>query len=105
MPIFKPIEEKETTGKVKDIYEDIKSTRQITEVPNFWKNLANHPETLISAFNLAAFYDTLGRYSDAEPMYKKVLRLSQKILGEKHPYYSFSIPRYCISLYITGPLL
>ena len=46
MPIFKPIEEKETTGKVKDIYEDIKSTRQITEVPNFWKNLANHPETL-----------------------------------------------------------
>tara|TARA_Y100000590_G_scaffold107946_1_gene122771 strand:- start:3 stop:395 length:393 start_codon:yes stop_codon:yes gene_type:complete len=46
MPIFKPIEENEAKGKVKEIYEDIKNKRQITEVPNFWKNLANNPETL-----------------------------------------------------------
>ena len=46
MPIFKPIEENETTGKVKEIFEEIKSVRQITEVPNFWKSLANNPETL-----------------------------------------------------------
>ena len=46
LPIFKPIEENEAKGKVKEIYEDIKSTRQITEVPNFWKSLANDPETL-----------------------------------------------------------
>jgi AhpD family alkylhydroperoxidase len=46
MPIFKPIEESEAKGKVKEIYDEIKSVRQITEVPNFWKNLANNPETL-----------------------------------------------------------
>ena len=46
MPIFKPIEENEATGKVKEIFEKIKSVRQITEVPNFWKSLANNPETL-----------------------------------------------------------
>ena len=46
MPIFKPIEENEAKGKVKEIYDEIKSVRQITEVPNFWKNLANSPETL-----------------------------------------------------------
>ena len=46
MPIFKPIEENKAKGKVKEVYEDIKSTRQITEVPNFWKSLANDPETL-----------------------------------------------------------
>ena len=46
MPIFKPIEENEATGKVKEIYEEIKKVRQITEVPNFWKSLANTPETL-----------------------------------------------------------
>ena len=46
MPIFKPIEENEATGKVKEIYDDIKSSRHITEVPNFWKTLANDPETL-----------------------------------------------------------
>ena len=46
MPIFKPIEENEATGKVKEIYEEIKKVRQITEVPNFWKSLENNPETL-----------------------------------------------------------
>ena len=46
MAIFKPIQENEATGKVKEIYEDIKDKRQITEVPNFWKSLANNPETL-----------------------------------------------------------
>jgi len=46
MPIFKPIQESEATGKIKEIYEEIKKVRQITEVPNFWKNLANNPDTL-----------------------------------------------------------
>ena len=46
MPIFTPIPENEAKGKVKEIYDEIKRTRQITEVPNFWKNLANNPETL-----------------------------------------------------------
>jgi len=46
MAIFKTIEENEAKGKVKEIYQEIKSVRQITEVPNFWKMLANNPETL-----------------------------------------------------------
>ena len=46
MPIFKPIQESEAKGKVKEIYDEIKSVRQIAEVPNFWKSLANNPETL-----------------------------------------------------------
>ena len=46
MPIFKPIPENEAKGKVKEIYDEIKSVRQITEVPNFWKNLANDPNEL-----------------------------------------------------------
>ena len=46
MPIFKPIHEDEAKGKVKEIYDEIKTTRQITEVPNFWKMLANDPNEL-----------------------------------------------------------
>jgi len=46
MPIFKPIQENEAKGKVKEIYDEIKTTRQITEVPNFWKMLANDPNEL-----------------------------------------------------------
>ncbi len=46
MPMFKPIQENEASEKVKEIFEEIKSVRQITEIPNFWKSLANNPETL-----------------------------------------------------------
>ena len=46
MPIFKPIQENEAKGKVKEVYDEIKTTRQITEVPNFWKMLANDPNEL-----------------------------------------------------------
>ncbi len=46
MSIFKPISEKEATGKVKEVFDEIKKVRQVTEIPNFWKTLANNPETL-----------------------------------------------------------
>ena len=51
MPIFKPIEENEAIGKVKQVYDDIKSSRHITEVPNFWRMLANDPDELERSWN------------------------------------------------------
>ena len=39
MAIFKMVEESSATGKVKEVFEDIKSSRGITEIPNFWKTL------------------------------------------------------------------
>ena len=51
MPIFKPINENEATGKVKKVFDEIKSVRKITEVPNFWKYIANSPETLERTWN------------------------------------------------------
>ncbi len=38
-------------GKVKEVFDEIKSARKITEVPNFWKYLANSPETLERTWN------------------------------------------------------
>ena len=46
MAIFNMIEENEATGKVKEIFEDIKQKRNIKSVNNFWKMLATEPETL-----------------------------------------------------------
>ena len=54
MPIFKPIEENKVSGKVKEIFEEIKTVRQITEIPNFWKSLANNPETLERTWNITS---------------------------------------------------
>ena len=49
--MFKPILENEVTGKVKEVFEEIKSVRKIKDVPNFWKYLANSPETLERTWN------------------------------------------------------
>jgi AhpD family alkylhydroperoxidase len=51
MSILKPITEKKAKGKVKRIYDDIKSKRKITKIPNFWKSLANDPDTLERTWN------------------------------------------------------
>jgi len=51
MAIFKMIEEKDATGKAKEVFEDIKSSRGITEIPNFWKMLANDPNELERSWN------------------------------------------------------
>ena len=46
MPIFKTISEKQAKGKVKKIFDEIKRVKKIKKIPNFWKTLANNPETL-----------------------------------------------------------
>ena len=49
--MFKTIEENEATGKVKEVFDDIKGSRGITEIPNFWKMLANDPNELERSWN------------------------------------------------------
>ena len=51
MAIFNMIEESEAKGKVKEIFEDIKQKRNIKFVNNFWKMLANEPDTLERTWN------------------------------------------------------
>ncbi len=40
------VEEHEATGRVREIYADIRQTKQIDFVPNFWKTLASYPPLL-----------------------------------------------------------
>ena len=46
MTIFKIIDEKKASGKVKEVFNNIKKERKIKKIPNFWKTIANDPETL-----------------------------------------------------------
>ena len=46
MAVFNMIEEADATGKVKEVFEDIKKKRNTDYINNFWKMLANNPETL-----------------------------------------------------------
>ena len=40
------VEDADATGLVREVYDDIKATRGIDFVPNFWKTLAVHPPLL-----------------------------------------------------------
>ncbi|MDC1060104.1 carboxymuconolactone decarboxylase family protein [Alphaproteobacteria bacterium] len=51
MTYFKTIEESKVKGKVKRVFNDIKKERKITEIPNFWKTIANDPDTLERTWN------------------------------------------------------
>ena len=51
MTILKIVSEKKAKGKVKKIYNEIKKIRKITKIPNFWKTIANDPDTLERTWN------------------------------------------------------
>ncbi len=51
MASVKMVTEDEATGKVKDIYEDIKSRLGIDFVPNLYKVMASKPDYLESNWN------------------------------------------------------
>lgn len=46
MTLFKVVNEEQATGKVKEVYDDIKETKRIDFVPNFWKALSVNPDHL-----------------------------------------------------------
>ena len=48
--LFNTIDENEATGKVKAVYDDIKATKGIDFVPNFWKALSVNADHLESVW-------------------------------------------------------
>lgn len=46
MPTVTLIHYEDASPEVRSVFDDIKRTRNVPNVNNFWKALANHPETL-----------------------------------------------------------
>ena len=46
MSVSKPVEYRDAPPEVRAVFDDIKKTRQVEDVNNFWKYLANDPVTL-----------------------------------------------------------
>jgi AhpD family alkylhydroperoxidase len=46
MPTVKLVSEEDARGVVKEVYDDIKRTRNIEHVPNIWRALAVNPDQL-----------------------------------------------------------
>ena len=46
MPQSNPVHYADAAPAVRAVYDDIKTTRGVDDVNNFWKHIANHPPTL-----------------------------------------------------------
>ncbi len=75
----RPVPEETATGKVAEIYADIKETKRLTSVPNFWRVLATNPDHLeIVWTRLKAIMhpEAVGRKSKLDPLTREIIALA-----------------------------
>ena len=74
-----PIAEEDATGKVAEIFADIKQTKNITFVPNMWRVLATNPDHLeLVWFRLKALMhpEAAGRQSKLDATTREIIALA-----------------------------
>ncbi len=74
-----PVAEESATGKVAAVYEDIKRTKNLPAVPNFWRVLATNPDHLELVWTrLKAIMhpEAAGRKSKLDPTTREIIALA-----------------------------
>ena len=66
----------EATGKVKEVYEDIKETKKIDFIPNFWQALSNNPDHLEATWQKLK---TVMKPGKLDPLTKEIIALAVSI--------------------------
>lgn len=75
----RPVPEEEATGKVADVYADIRKTKGIDFIPNFWRVLATNPDQLeIVWARLKAIMhpESEGRAGELDPVVRELIALA-----------------------------
>jgi AhpD family alkylhydroperoxidase len=73
------VDEEEATGTVAAVFADIKATKAIDFVPNFWRALATNPdhlELVWSRLKAIMHPESLGRKSHLDPLTREVIALA-----------------------------
>lgn len=75
----RPVSEEEATGRVAEIFADIRRTKNINFVPNFWRVLGTNPDLLESTWNQLKSLmhpETVGRTSPLSPREREMIALA-----------------------------
>lgn len=75
----RPIEESEATGKVAEIFADIKRTKNLDRVPNLWRTLAVNPtqlELVWTSLKTLMHPDAVGRTSPLDARTREIIALA-----------------------------
>ncbi len=73
------VEDAAATGKVREIFDDIKRTKGIDFVPNFWRALATHPDQLELVWRQLKTLmhpEATGRTSRLDPRTREIIALA-----------------------------
>lgn len=76
---IRPVAEEDAAGNVAKIFDDIKRTKDIDFVPNFWRTLATNPnelELVWSSLKGLMHPEVAGRRSKLDPRMREVIALA-----------------------------
>ena len=68
------IEYEQSHGLVREVYDDIRTTRQTDEINNFWKAIANHPPTLQRTW--AMLKEVMGGPGELDPLVRELIYIA-----------------------------
>jgi AhpD family alkylhydroperoxidase len=73
------VDENAAGGKVREIFDDIKRTKKIDFVPNFWRALASYPDQLELVWRhlkTLMHPEAMGRKSNLDPRIREIIALA-----------------------------
>jgi len=71
------IEYEQSSGVVREVYDDIKATRKTDDINNFWKAIANHPPTLQRTWS--TLKEVMGGPGELDPLVRELIYLAVSI--------------------------
>jgi uncharacterized peroxidase-related enzyme len=75
----RPVAEDQATGRVAEIFADIKRTKNLDFVPNFWRTLATQPiqlDLVWTTLKTLMHPEAVGRKSTLEPITREIIALA-----------------------------
>jgi len=76
MALYRTVSPEVATGKVKEVYDDIMTTKKNDFIPNFWQALSNNPDHLAATWQKLK---TVMQPGKLDPLTKEIIALSVSI--------------------------
>ena len=71
------IEYEQSTGLVREVYDDIRITRQTDNINNFWKAIAHHPPTLQRTWQMLK--EIMGGPGELDPLVRELIYIAVSV--------------------------
>lgn len=76
MALLKVVSDEEATGKVREVFDDIKRVKEIDFIPNFWQALAVNPDHLEATWQKLK---TVMQQGKLDKLTKEIIALSVSV--------------------------